>query len=338
MSRASIVGMLVAAEVLIVGVALYALGGRPGGFHGPIFAGGLHDADFVAKSVAPIEAGDAPRIAVDDPDSRIVVAASNDGLVHVKDLTNVRGAMFTDGGSVPQLNVRHTGDGVAISRHESNGSGLHFGIGSFDQRVEIDAPPGSHIDIARCAGADVSAIQGGVAVRSQDGRISLADLRGTVEGRTQDGSISASRVHGDTLALQSANGHLSLSDVAVSSLNARTSDGSIEARGLAIGGGTQPQAVLHSDDGSIRADGSFAPGGSYEISTQNGSIRLGLAPNADLTVNASTGNGKVLVDGSPFENSDGDSVRHTVKLGSGSGNLQLSSGDGSIHILTNGAV
>ena len=339
MSRASIVGMLVAAEIVIVGIALYAIGGgRVGGFHGPVFAAGGHRADFAARAVAPIEAGQSPRIAVDDPESRIVIATSNDGLVHVKDLTSSSGAIFGDHVSVPQLDVKRTADGVTISRSDYNGNtGFHLIFGSFDQRVEIQVPAGSHVAIARCSGADVSGITGGVAVRSQDGHITFADLSGAVDGRSDDGWISATRVRGDTLALQSADGHLSLSDVAVTTLDARTSDGRIEARDIAISG-ARARAELHTDDGSVKVDGSFAPGGSYEISTKDGSIRLGLGSNADLTVDASTGDGKILVDGSSFDNPDGDSMHHTVKLGSGSGNLRLSSGDGSIHILTNGAV
>lgn len=330
MSRASIVGMLIAAEIVIVGIALYAL--RSGGhLHA------MHEVDFGGKPIAPLAAGSAPRIAVDDPQSRIVVATSSDGLVHVKDETSIHGALFGDRVDVRQLEVKRTADGVSISRPDSGGLGVHFDFGSFERRIEIDAPAGSHVDIARCAGADVSGIEGGVAVHSQDGRITLADLQGTVEGRSDSGSISATRVRGDSLALQSADGRLSLREVAVGTLSAQTRDGSIEGRDLAVAG-SSPHAVLHSDDGSIRVDGSFAPGGSYEVSTKDGAIRVGLARDADLTVNASTADGRVLVDGSPFEGGDGDSARHTVKLGNGSGNLRLSSDDGSIHIHTNGAV
>lgn len=325
MSRASIVGVLIAVEIAIAGIALYVL------------RGGMHPVQFTAKPVAPIDAGSAPRIAVDDPQSRVVVATSSDGRVHVKDLTDLHGAIFADRVDVPQLDVKRTPDGVSISRPASQGFGLHFEIGSFHRRVEIDVPAGSHLDVTRCAGADVSGINGGVAVRSQDGHVTLADLSGTVDGRSDDGSVSATRVHGDSLALQSGDGRLSLQDVAVAALNARTSDGSIVAAGVAVTG-SSPHAVLHSDDGSIRIDASFAPGGSYDVSTNDGSIHVGLEPNADLTVDASTGDGRVVVDGSPVRGESGDSARHTVKLGSGSGNLRLSSQDGSIHIVTNGAV
>ncbi|HEY1654761.1 MAG TPA: DUF4097 family beta strand repeat-containing protein [Candidatus Tumulicola sp.] len=329
MSRASIVGMLIAAEIVIVGIALFAL-------HGGRRLHAMHEAAFTAKPIAAIAAGNAPRISADDPQSRIVVGTSSDGLVHVKDLTSDRGVLFSDRADVHQLEVKRTLDGVAISRPDSPGFGFAL-FGSIERRVEIDAPAGSHVDIARCAGADVSGIAGGVAVHSQDGRIALADLQGTVDGRSDSGSVSAIRVHGDSLALQSGDGHLSLRDVSVGALNARTDDGSIEASDVAVAGAS-PHAVLHSGDGSIRLDGSFAPGGTYEVSTNDGSIRVGLPPNADLTVDASTADGRVLVDGSPFERGDGDAARHTVKLGNGSGNLRVSSDDGSIHILTNGAV
>jgi DUF4097 and DUF4098 domain-containing protein YvlB len=306
MSRSSLVAMLVAVEVVIVGIALYVVGGVA---HG-------HRVDFAAKSIAPVDAGTAPRVAVDDVDSRVIVAASNDGLVHVKDLTSAHGTFFNDRATVAQLDVKRTSDGVSISRPESNG--VHLQLGWFERRIEVEVPPGSHVDVARCAGAEISGIVGGVAVTSQDGRIKLADLRGSVRAHSDDGSIYASRVRGDDLALQSNDGRLSLVDVSASSLDAQTKSGSIEARDLEIAGGTQPRAVLHTGDGSIR---------------------VALAPRADLTVDASTGDGSVSVDGQSYRDTGGgDAAQHTVRLGSGSGNLQLSSDDGSIHIVTNGAV
>lgn len=307
-SRTSIVAMLIAAEVVIAGIALYAL--RSG-----------HVADarsvaFAAAPATPIDAGSAPVVTVDDRDSRVVVRASTDGRVHVTDLTGAHGWLFSnDRVSVPKLEVTRTADGVAIARAAGEDSGLHFFIGDFTHKIEVDVPPATRLQITRCSGADVAGIEGGVAVHSQDGRIALADLRGSVTGSSDDGSVSASRIHGDSLTIQSGDGHLSLDDVAVDSLEARTQDGSIEARALAIAGAS-PNAVLHSDDGSIH---------------------VGLVAGADLTVDASTDDGRVLVDGAEFDSSS-DATHHTVKLGSGAGNLRISSGDGSIHILTNGAV
>ena len=47
MSRSSLVAMLIAVEIAIVGIAVYAVRG----------AHSLHNADFVAKTIAPIDAG-----------------------------------------------------------------------------------------------------------------------------------------------------------------------------------------------------------------------------------------------------------------------------------------
>jgi DUF4097 and DUF4098 domain-containing protein YvlB len=341
MSRSSIVAMLVAVEILIAGMAIYVIGGsgRLGHMHSVFAASGAHRADFVAAAVAPIDAGRSPHIAVDDRDSRIVVATSNDGLVHVKDLTRMEGTFFSDSRSIAQLHVAHTADSVSISRTPSaDGWGAHFQIGFFEERVEIDVPAGAHVDIARSSGADVTGIEGGVAVRSQDGHITLANLRGTVDAHSDDGWISATGVHGDTLTMQSADGHLTLRDIAVSSLSARTEDGRITASELAISGGAQPRATLQSADGSVSVKGSFAAGGAYEISSKDGSIQLGLAPGSDLTVDASTADGRIVVDGTTVDRGDSDSTQHTIRLGSGSGSLRVSSSDGSIHITTNGAV
>lgn len=327
-SRTSIVAMLVAAEIVIVGIALFVLGSG--------HAGSARSLDFAAAPIAPIAAGNAPVVAVDDPDSRVIVGTSADGRVHVRDLTNAHGWFFNGRATVPKLEVTRTADGVSIVRPAARGANLHFFVGDFTRRVEVDVPPAARLQIARCSGADVSGIEGGVAVHSQDGHITLADLHGSVSGTSDDGSVSASRIRGGSLAIQSGDGHLSLDDVAVASLEARTHDGSIEARSLAIDGAS-PQAVLHSDDGSIRVDGSFAAGGTYDVSSGDGGIRVRLAPGADLTVDASTNDGRVLVDGAAFDSSS-DAGRHTVKLGSGAGNLRISSDDGSIHILTNGAV
>jgi len=300
MSRASVVAMLVAVEIAIVGIALYAVHGMDR----------VHAAEFTARTVAPVEAGTSPHIAIDDVDSRIDVSVSNDGLVHVKDLTNLHGAFFGGSGTIAQLAVDRTADGVSISRPQRGT--FHFEFGDFERSIEVEVPAGSRLDIARCAGARIAGIEGGIAVHSQDGRITLTDVSGSIEARTDDGSIYATRVRGNDVALASADGRLILDDISAASLDAQTKDGRIEAKGLAISGGAQ-HAVLHTDDGSIR---------------------VALAPGADLTVVATTGDGDVDVDG----NSSDDATHRTIRLGNGSGSLQLTSADGSIHILTNGAV
>lgn len=284
MSRVSVVAMLIAVEVAIVGIALYAVRGMAD----------VHHANFAPKTLAVMNVGAAPQVDIDDAQSRVDVSPSTDGLVHVSDLTNVHGAFFGGSSTIAKLQVERTSGGVAIRRPDSGNLNVEFGWS--ERRIKVEIPNGSHLRITRCSGAEITAIEGGVAVASQDGRITLADLRGTVEATSDDGSIHANGIRGDSVTLQ-------------------TKDGSIDVRGLAIVDGAR-HGVLHTSDGTIR---------------------VALEPNADLTVDASTSDGSIEVDGNNV-GSDGDSAQHSIRLGNGSGSLQLSSGDGSIHIVTNGAV
>jgi putative adhesin len=308
MSRSSIVAMLVAVEVLIVGIGLYALRG-PNGFSVH------HGGSFTPAAIAPLAAGSAPQIDIDDPDSHVDVLTSSDGQVHVIDKTRAGG--FWGGGSIPQLHVSRTPAGVAISRPGDGGT--HWQFGYSDRRIEVDVPAGAHLTVARCSGAAVTGIQGGAEVHSLDGRITMTDVRG------------------QALLAHSDDGRVVLDGATANSIDATSKDGRIVASRITMTGDA-PHAVLQTDDGLIDAAGSFASGGNYEMSTKDGTVRVALQHNADLTVDASTEDGKIYVDGDEKARGDDDSSHHTVRLGNGSGSLHASTNDGSIHITTNGAV
>jgi DUF4097 and DUF4098 domain-containing protein YvlB len=204
-----------------------------------------------------------------------------------------------------------------------------------EQNIEVDVPPNSRVEIQKSSGATVAGLRAGISVQSQDGHIELTDVQGIVDAHSADGYIDATNVKGDTLTLITADGHIKLQDVTAQQLTARSSDGRLDVANLTIAG-DKPQATLHSDDGSVHVRGSFAPSGTYEISSNDGRVELALASNSDLTVTASTADGHISVDGkSP--SSDEDAHNQTIKLGSGSGSMRVSSGDGSIHLTTNGA-
>ena len=189
MSRASIVGMLVAAEILIVGMAIFAVRGS-----GAALGAGMQGVDFTAAAQAPVSAGAAPHVVVDDPNSRVHVGVSSDGLVHVRDLTQMRGAVFSSA-RYPQLRVTRTADGVLVER--PHGSALTVEIFGFStQAIDVDVPSASRVEIAHCSGADVAGIAGGATVRSQDGSIKLAGVQGTIDAGSDDGSIYATDVSG----------------------------------------------------------------------------------------------------------------------------------------------
>jgi DUF4097 and DUF4098 domain-containing protein YvlB len=326
MSRAPVVAMLVAAEVLIAGMAIYVVGGSR-----PTFASGMHGVAFSAAPVAPIAAGMMPHVVIDDAASRVSVSVSSDEFVHVRDLTQMRGAIFSNS-TYPQLSVTRTAGGVRIERPSTQ----HFSFTIFGfstEAIEVEVPSASHIEIARCSGADVNGITGGVNVQSQVGHIKLSNLGGSVDARSDEGYLSATNVRGDRLAMESSDGHLSLTDVTVGSLVGKTHEGRIEGTGLTIAGG-HPEAILHTDDGPVHVSGTFAPDGSYELSSNEGSIDLRLRRDADVAIEASTGEGRIAVDGSSMGRDD--SASRTIRLGAGSSSMKLATSDGSIHIFTNG--
>jgi DUF4097 and DUF4098 domain-containing protein YvlB len=303
MSRASVVAMLVAAEILIVGMAVYAVGRG-----GASFAAGMHHVDFSAVPIAPIAAGASPHVVVEDAQSRVGVTTSSDDQVHVRDLTQIRGAVFSSA-KYPQLEVTRTSDGVRIERpHVGNISVAIFGFST--QAIQVEVPPGSRVEIAKCAGADVSEVAGGVSVHSLDGHVTLTDLQGSVDAQSDDGDLRATNVRGDRLSMESMDGRLTLEQVDVASLSGTTRDGRIEATDLNVTG-----------DGTLQTD--------------DGSVRTRLVPSANLTIDASTRDGKISVDGDSLDH--GDSGQRTIRLGTGAGHMKLASADGSIHIFTNGA-
>ena len=302
-SRFALVAMLAAAEVLILGLILSSL---------HVGASGFHRVDSDSKSYAPVNAGLAPEVQIEDADSGVTVTPSADGLIHVTDVRSIHGFTWGSVQNLADLAISRTFTGVTITRHGP--SSVDDIIGESSQRTEIQVPSGAHLRIVNCSGANVSGLRNNLEVHSQDGRITLADIRGDVVANSDDGSIH-------------------VRDINSNSFEAKTADGRIEGMNLTIDG-SSPHATLHSDDGSIILNGRFASG-NYDFSTNDGRVELGLSPNADLTINASTEDGHIYVDGSRY--GDGDATAHSIRLGNGTGAMRLATQDGSIHITTNGA-
>ncbi len=302
--------MLIAVEVLIAGLAVMLL---RGGWHiGSWSAGSGAQSSFVPRPIAPIAAGSAPDVQIDDPESRVVVTTSSDGLVHVKDDTSFSGWYFGSLSRVPQLTVTRTPGGVRIERADYSLSGIAV---FSHQHIEVQVPAGAHVTIGHCASAEVTGVHNGAEVTSQDGHISLYDVRGDVRAHSDDGHITAHRITANTIALSSDDGH-------------------IDATRLAFTG-VAPHATIHSDDGSLRLEGVFPAGGAYDFSSTDGRVTLTLDTGSDASVDASSADGSIHVDGVSHDGDD--SASYTFRVGSGSSNMRVHSEDGSIHITTNGA-
>lgn len=303
--------MLLAVEVLIVGAVLALLRGGSG-WHSA-FAGSMSSSSsFVAQPIAPIAAGLTPRVQIDDPQSGIEVTTSSDGMIHVKDDTTFSGWRFGGSTSIPQLRVTRTLDGVAISRADYSTGGISI---FSRQHVEIQVPAGARVAIGHCESAEITGLENGVDVASQDGHIGLHHLRGNVNAQSDDGHITADDLTANAIVLS-------------------TKDGHVDATGLNLNG-LAPRATIHTNDGSMKIGGVFPAGGTYEFTTGDGRITLNLSPGSDASVTASTGDGRIEIDGATYHGDD--SASHAVRVGNGSSSMRVRSEDGSIHITTNGA-
>jgi len=332
--RFALIAMLAAVEVVILGMAAFVLSGHS--LWNWTRSTGYSPAQTVSSAhpIAPLAAGNAPAVYIDDPQSRVTVSPSSDGLVHVQDRTHFSGLTWgSDAAHIPALTVTRSADGVRIIRPS-----YHLGFFGFfmnDERgIDVQVPSGSSVQIAHCSGADVNGITNGVSAASIDGSISIADSSGNVSAHSNDGRVEVRRVHGGTLEISSDDGSLHLADVTANALMANTGDGSIHAQGIVLHG-SSPRATVHSGDGSVRVDGLFPGSGTYEISSGDGSIGLALASGSNATIAAHTDDGSMTLDGQSFHNDGGN--QQTLRVGDGSSSLRVSSGDGSIHITTNGA-
>jgi Toastrack DUF4097 len=313
-SRTSVVAMLLAAELLIAGMAVYSLrGGFAPGFasFGHQGAGG---GEFVAKSIAPIMAGLSPSVTIDDPNSGVQVSASTDGMIHVKDDTYFHSWFGGGHRDYPQLKVTQDLSGVHVTRASAEGD---FTFGNSREHIEVQVPAGSSLVIGHCESAEISGLNNGVTVTSQDGHIDLTDMRGTIVAHSDDGHITASRI-------------------TTSSLDVSSADGYVEGLNLDLIG-TAPMVKLHSNDGHVTATGRFPAGGTYDFSTNDGKGYVTLEPGSDVTLDASTDDGAIHVDGERRRDFDhGDPASGVLHFGSGASTMRLHSQDGSLYITTNG--
>jgi hypothetical protein len=312
LSRSSVIGVLVAAEVAILGLAAYSVRGA---VFGDVFAGVGKGPDFVAKTFAPIAAGSAPRVTIDDPNSGVTIGVSDDGLVHVKDDTYFSGVGLRSPGAYPQLTVTQDSNGVHISRpayHE--GWGMFIGFLDSRQHFEVQVPANATLIVDECDNAEVSDLKNGATIKALDGRIELTHVAGAIVAHTNDGHVAAD-------------------DVTSPSLDLSSNDGWIEVRNFTATGAS-PYVRLQSADGHINASGLFPAGGKYELATSDGHINVAFARGSDVTVDASTNDGSLHLDG--IRQAGDDGARQSIRVGSGGSAMRVHSDDGSVTITTNG--
>jgi hypothetical protein len=178
--------------------------------------------------------------------------------------------------------------------------------------VRQEREPGLHVDFgsrhARITITAPATVQ--VDAGTGDGRVEVRDVEGDVKARTGDGAIRLTRVSG--------------------SVEASSGDGSIDVDGAIRG------LRLRSGDGRvhIRAAGD-GPVSEWSLGTGDGSIVLEVPDGFNADLDATTGDGGVVVRDVPFSSDSPSRRRRQVargRIGNGGPLIRVRTGDGSITV------
>jgi hypothetical protein len=310
--RLAILAGLGIVELWIVGLMIRSVsGGRnesvyPASAPNVAFASGQQNAPGrdVSRSV---DAGAQPHVVIDDRNATLTVSVRPGTTVSVTEQTVVRGWVH---GTRHPIKVERTADGVRIERGDGP---LDVMMGSVERRLDVVVPPASRLDVTNAGSTTVSGLRADATLHSDDGSISVSDHRGGIDVRTDDGRVELHDVEAPSVSVRSDDGRVVLDRVVADTVDATTDDGRIEvARSLLRGG---------------------------KIATKSGRVNLGLDPRSDVTVSARTSSGKVIAK-APLTavggGNDDETQQSTIRVGNGSGSLEVGTDDGSITVAAGG--
>ena len=311
-SRSTLIGALVVVELAIAGAAIHSLTGdfspRPAHALG---TGGGHFGRHAGTTDRRFTTGLAPHVVVEVKDVRVVVATSAGPGVRVVERIHKIGWVS---GDVPRVAVEQTADGLRVT--SPGGEGVHVVMGELDHLVQLTVPATARVEVTSDDRIEASGLRAAFSAHSGDGSLHVRDQRGDLDLSTGDGALELIDVRSGTVTARTGDGRLTLTRVVADRLTAGTEDGRIEA------------SDVHLAEGAI--------------TTKDGRVHLAYTPDSDATLTARTAEGRIDIPpalGQPTADAadDGDG-RHerVVRLGSGRGRFEVSSGDGSISI-TQGA-
>ena len=202
-----------------------------------------------------------------------------------------------------------------------DGNRVRVEVAKPERFINIGMSPSVSLKVSLPRTSDVEA-------RSGDGSIAISDVSGQISLRTGDGSISGTSLRG-VLAANTGDGSVALDGVS-GRVTAHTGDGSVRIDG-------SMQAVnARTGDGSIvvRAGAESAAVEDWVITTGDGGMTLELPDGFNAEVEASTGDGRISVEGLPIARTGATTEEDELRgrLGSGGKVLKLRTGDGSIRL------
>jgi len=213
------------------------------------------------------------------------------------------------GSSDVRIEESQNGDSVVLSVKLPHMNWHIFGSRRTSVRVELRVPRELDLD-----------------VHTGDGNVAMQPVSGRIRIDTGDGNVSASGLRGD-VRMHSGDGHIEATDFD-GALDVTTGDGRISVRGRF------DTLNLKTGDGSIEAEaaGGSKISNSWTLHSGDGHINLRVPADFHADLDAHTGDGHITLDIPVSVN--GSLSRSSIhgKLNGGGGALNLSSGDGSIHV------
>jgi hypothetical protein len=298
-SRSTLIGALVVVELAIIGMAAQAVSGSSGS-SSPSWTFDSHGWSQAGDPVTArldktFETGGAPHVVVDVDNADVTIQAGAATSVHVAGTMSVS---HVRGGVKASLDAVRTADGVRVAVESG------FVYGKITREVHITVPPDAQVEIASAGSVTTSGLHGKLIARLSDGDIRITNHRGDVDVTTSSGDIAMLDAQGARFALHTEDGALKLTSSGADHVDALTHSGAIHA------------VDFRAVDGALQ--------------TNDGGIDVGFASESDATVSLHTDDGHISGAGGTAQ--DGDSASRSLRLGSGRGHFEISTGDGSITI------
>lgn len=199
------------------------------------------------------------------------------------------------GSSAPEISAKQDGESIQVIAAES--PGWTWGD---DRMVTIAVPPGARLNVVNA------------------GNIKATGLRERATFKSVgNGAIVIEDFNGPALDVSTSNGRVTLHNIIAPQLDAESSNGRVEGTALQVRDG--------------------------RIDSSNGRVTLGFLPGTNTTVTAATSNGRINVSGfaatpakvvkqGDDDDDDDDSTARTIRVGAGSGRLDVHTSNGSIYL------
>jgi hypothetical protein len=262
----------------------------------------------VSQTDQSLPTGPAPAVTIDVHDADVAIQAAPSLSVRVTEAVHRWG--WGSRNASPIIKLNRTPDGVRISAADADDGHVHFIMGGFNREVTVFVPPTAQVTVVSAGKIAATGMRAPFVAHVDDADITLADQRSDVNVSTNDGDVELTDVAGGTVAATTNDGHLVLSRVSADTLRA------------------------HSDDGHVTATDLRAVDGT--VTTDDGHVTIGFAAGSDAVVNLHTDDGGISIDDKTARDDEVGNSSHTIRIGSGRGHFDVSSGNGDITI-TQGA-